>query len=190
MIELFGFAFNIDFLRLILIVLPMYFTNSSALLLGGGKLPLDFGLKFFDGKPLFGKSKTWKGAINAIIAGTVTALILTIIFSNTAYVCPEVQCQKPLEFVPDYVVYGFLSSFGAILGDALGSFAKRRLGIESGKESVILDQLPFVLVALAVTSGMFLPNLEEFVVIIILTIIMHRFANWLAFNLHLKKVPY
>src|SRR3989338_11263349 len=100
MLEFFGFVFNIDFLRLILIVLPMYFTNSSALLFGGGKVPLDFGRKFLDGKPILGTSKTWKGAINGVIVGTITALILVIIFSNIAYVCPEANCKKPLEFVP------------------------------------------------------------------------------------------
>ena len=42
---------------------------------------------------------------------------------------------------------GFLLGFGALLGDALGSFIKRRMGIGRGKPAPILDQIDFLIVA-------------------------------------------
>lgn len=190
MIELFGLQLNIDLLRLMLIVLPMYFTNSSAMLFGRGKVPIDLGKNFFDGKRIFGKGKTFKGAVNGIIIGVFIAFFLILIFSNIQYSCETQQCVQPLSLFGNYLLYGFLSSFGAIIGDLVGSFIKRRLSIESGKESILLDQLPFVLVALTFTSFLYLPNLEEFIVILILTVILHRISNVIAYNLKLKSVPY
>ena len=50
--------------------------------------------------------------------------------------------------IPEGILIGFLLGFGALLGDALGSFLKRRLGIGRGKPAPILDQLDFIIVAL------------------------------------------
>ena len=39
----------------------------------GGRfaLPLDFGLMFFDGRPVFGPSKTFRGIVVAILAAVI-----------------------------------------------------------------------------------------------------------------------
>ena len=39
---------------------------------------------------------------------------------------------------------GFIMGFGAILGDAIGSFTKRRINLKSGAPFPIVDQVGFV----------------------------------------------
>src|SRR3989344_5366712 len=122
-----------DFLAgVILYLAPMYFANSSAMLLGG-KTPLDLGKKFPDGRPIFGKGKTFKGFFFGTLIGTLAAFVINLLF--------EAQVASLL---PDYMLLGFLLSLGAILGDMAGSFLKRRIGMAPGKPAFFLDQLDFV----------------------------------------------
>src|SRR5664280_3788206 len=67
--------------------------------------PLDGGLIFFDERPLLGSSKTIRGFVAAVAANTLGALFLGL---------------------PATV--GALLGGGAMLGDAIASFIKRRLG--------------------------------------------------------------
>lgn len=85
---------------------------------------------------------------------------------------------------------GFLLGFGALLGDAFGSFIKRRLGIERGKPAPILDQLDFVAGALLLGSIVTLPPAEVILFVIIITIILHIFTNIIAYILKIKDVWY
>jgi len=88
------------------------------------------------------------------------------------------------------ILIGFLLGFGALLGDALGSFLKRRLGIGRGKPAPILDQLDFLIVALILVSFVVELNVFFVVIAIVLTLVMHLIANGGAYLLGLKDVWY
>ena len=88
------------------------------------------------------------------------------------------------------VVIGFLLGFGALVGDALGSFLKRRLGIGRGKPAPILDQLDFLVVALLFASLVVKFSPEFIVIAIVLTLIIHLIANTGAYLLGIKDVWY
>ncbi len=171
-------GFLINFLILALYIIPMYAANPSAMFFGG-KTPLDLNKKFFDGKPFFGKGKTFKGTFFGILAGIIATLLLN-----------QVMIFYSISFPANYLYFGVLASIGAILGDIVGSFIKRRLGIESGKESPILDQLDFVIGGMILAFPIYVPELIEIIILIIATLIFHRLANFVAFKLKLKKVPY
>jgi CDP-2,3-bis-(O-geranylgeranyl)-sn-glycerol synthase len=167
-------------LDLLLFLIPIYIANSSPVVLGGGT-PLDFGIVLPDGKPLFGKGKTIRGFVAGTLAGTLAGAILAIAY------------QSP--FFPDSTVQffaAFVLSFGTMAGDALGSFIKRRMGIESGKPFV-LDTIMFLLVSLVLVfplakNGLYEPlNVLFFVV---LTLILHPLTNMLANRAGLKNVPW
>lgn len=81
--------------------------------------PLDGGLRWRDGRPLLGRSKTWRGLLAAIAASTLGAPLLGFSFAA-----------------------GALAGAAAMAGDALASFLKRRLGIASSGRAFGLDQLP------------------------------------------------
>jgi len=154
-----------DLLQLLLFILPAYFANSAPVLFGGGA-PMDFKAKAWDGRRVFGDGKTWRGFLAGIIAGTIVGALLN------AY------------------LLGVLLSLGTMLGDLFGSFLKRRLGLERGHPGFAIDQLPFLLFALAFASPIYLPSWEGILVLIILTYVLHVSTNFLANRLGLKKVPW
>ncbi|MDP6670520.1 MAG: CDP-archaeol synthase, partial [archaeon] len=120
------------FTVVVLITIPIYLSNSFALILGG-KTYLDFGKNFFDGRPLFGKGKTFRGTIAGIVVGSVGALAVSVFLSDFTTVISA-----------NYFHYGFLLAAGAMLGDLVGSFIKRRTGLARGESVLLLDQLDFV----------------------------------------------
>lgn len=164
--------------RILLYLAPMYFANSSAMLLGG-KTPIDFGKKFFDGRPLFGNGKTFKGLFFGTAIGTIVSAAIYFAFQD-----------KTAVLTPNYPLFGFLLSFGAILGDMAGSFLKRRLGMEPGKPAFFLDQLDFVAGGIILGLPFYVPSLPELAVIVVLTLVVHRVSNYIAYRVKLKKVPW
>ncbi|HLC92815.1 MAG TPA: CDP-2,3-bis-(O-geranylgeranyl)-sn-glycerol synthase [archaeon] len=168
-----------DFLAgVILYLAPMYFANSSAMLLGG-KTPLDLGKKFPDGRPIFGKGKTFKGFFFGTLIGTLAAFVINLLF--------EAQVASLL---PDYMLLGFLLSLGAILGDMAGSFLKRRIGMAPGKPAFFLDQLDFVAGGILLGLPVYVPGIAQIAVMAAVTLVVHRLSNYFAYKINLKKVPW
>ena len=79
---------------------------------------------------------------------------------------------------------------GALIGDACGSFIKRRLKLESGRPAPILDQLDFVVGALVFASLIVVIPVEMIVVILVISVFLHLGANIIAYLLGIKKVWY
>lgn len=172
MVHMYEFA-----IRVLLYLIPLYITNASALLFGG-KHSLDFGKKLL-GKPIFGRGKTIEGTIGGLFAGLVSVGLIIFFFG---------------EFTPllhrNYLLVGTLLCTGAIGGDLLGSFIKRRSGIPRGGRVFLLDQLDFVIGGIALSYWLVIPTPLEATLIIIITILIHSLANYAAFKLKMKKVPW
>lgn len=154
-------------------MLPAYLANVSALTFGGG-VPLDFGRDFRDGRRILGDGVTWRGTIIGTLIGTLIGLIQGIISGN----------------ILQGLLLGFTLGAGALLGDAAGSFIKRRLNISRGRPAPILDQLDFVVGALLLSS--LIVPLEPVLILLVLliTIILHLSANILAYSMGIKEVWY
>ena len=84
----------------------------------------------------------------------------------------------------------FLLSSGAIAGDAVGSFIKRRLGIARGAPAPLLDQLNFVVGALLFASFAAEIPLQTVIILFVLTPIGHLVVNKTGYLLKLKDVPW
>jgi len=173
-----------DLFSLLLLVLPAYFANASPVVLGGGA-PVDFGRKLADGRRIFGNGKTWRGLIGGILVGTLAGIALSLFLPSLPY---SIYASGS-----DYVLAGFLASCGALFGDLLGSFVKRRTGMKPGRPYLLLDQLPFILCALLflLPFGL-LPALTAFdwFAILVATLVLHAVTNWLAHKAGWKKVPW
>lgn len=163
---------------IVLTLIPMYITNSSAMLFGG-KTPLDLNAKAWDNHRWLGKGKTFKGTFFGIFFGTLSASIIESLFS-----------QQVHEMTSNFVLFGFVLSIGAIVGDLIGSFLKRRFGLQSGSPVWLLDQLDFLAGGLVFGSLLFVPTLSQIGVMVIVTLLIHRLANWIAFKTNLKEVPW
>jgi CDP-2,3-bis-(O-geranylgeranyl)-sn-glycerol synthase len=79
---------------------------------------------------------------------------------------------------------------GALLGDAIGSFIKRRIGIERGRPAPLLDQLDFVIGALLLSSLVYFESFSMIIVILIITPILHLLSNIFGYLVGFKEVWY
>lgn len=157
-------------------IIPMYFANSFPILIHGKK-PLDFGKKI-NGKRILGKGKSILGTLVGILFGSLAGFIFAFLFPQIFYL------------IPNYLVFVILLSVGAMGGDIVESFFKRRIGFESGERLFLFDQIDFILGGLFLSLLIRIPEIEIVIVLIILTIFMHIITNFCAFKLKLKKVPW
>jgi CDP-2,3-bis-(O-geranylgeranyl)-sn-glycerol synthase len=169
-------------------MLPAYVPNNAAVLFGGGP-PIDGG-RTLGGKRLLGDGKTWRGTVVGVAAGALLAVVLNRV---RPLLDPAVPATLPEPFPAAAVV---ALPAGAMLGDILASFVKRRLGRDRGAALPGLDQLDFVVVALALTAlsapGWFADTfvLAVLVVVLVLTPILHVTTNAIAYVLSLKSEPW
>jgi CDP-2,3-bis-(O-geranylgeranyl)-sn-glycerol synthase len=168
-------------------MLPAYVPNNVAVLAGGGR-PIDGG-RTWDGRRVLGDGKTWRGTFVGTLAGAALAAAL-----NAAEPAVSDALGVPLPVFPLAAMLAL--PFGAMLGDILASFLKRRTGRERGAAFPGLDQLDFVVVALAL-AAVAAPawfgdtfTFEVIVAVLVLTPILHVGTNVGAYQLGLKDEPY
>ncbi|MCG2579597.1 MAG: CDP-archaeol synthase [Marinobacter sp.] len=81
--------------------------------------PVDGGRLWHDGRPLLGKSKTWRG----VVTGTASCGLFAMVAGIGGG-------------------FGFLFGALGLLGDMLSSFIKRRRGLPASARALWLDQIP------------------------------------------------
>jgi CDP-2,3-bis-(O-geranylgeranyl)-sn-glycerol synthase len=151
-------------------IFPAYCANATPVIAGGGK-PMDFGKNFFDGKPVLGKNKTFKGFFFGLAVGVTVGMVEWVLF--------------------DYpFLFSVLSPLGALLGDLTAAFLKRRLGIAPGGLFPVVDQVDFVIGALLFSLPLGMIYWELAVAVLVITPPIHLFTNFLAYKLKMKKNPW
>ena len=170
-------------------ILPAYFSNGSGLLFGGG-LPLDLGKSDKNGVRWVGDGVTWRGFIAGTLVGTLAGAVQGYFGPYIIANFGQFIITPIVPNISQGIIIGFLLGFGALLGDAIGSFLKRRIGIGRGEPAPILDQLDFIIVALILVSPVVKLNLITVVLAIILTLIIHLLTNTIAYLLGIKDVWY
>ncbi|WP_423793354.1 CDP-2,3-bis-(O-geranylgeranyl)-sn-glycerol synthase [Methanocaldococcus indicus] len=161
-------------------ILPAYVANASACIFGGGT-PIDLKKCFIDGRRVIGDGVTFKGSFFGILLGTLTGAIQGILINFNIF--------GQLDFyagIIDHIILAFLLSLGAIVGDAVGSFIKRRLNIERGKPAPLLDQLDFVIGALIFAYPFAPIPLSMVFIIIVMTLFIHFIGNVIAYLIGVK----
>ncbi|MEL7671456.1 CDP-2,3-bis-(O-geranylgeranyl)-sn-glycerol synthase [Methanobacterium sp.] len=175
-------------------MLPAYLANVSALVFGGGK-PLDFGRNFRDGRRIIGNGVTWRGTIIGTLIGTFIGILqgsVSEYYGNVFSLIPGITIIHgpiPTSILQGALVGLFLGG-GALIGDAVGSFIKRRIGIERGKAAPFLDQLDFVIGALIFASLIVFIPLNMIIIILIISIVLHLLTNMIAYLIGMKDVWY
>ena len=122
---------------------------------------------FFDGRPLLGSSKTIRGLVAAVTATALGALLLGL---------------------PATV--GALLGGGAMLGDALSSFIKRRMGAAPSSRATGLDQIPEALLPLLVLKGILGLTLVQIAGITFAFFVLEIPLAWLTHRIGLRDRPY
>ncbi|MFB6201251.1 MAG: CDP-2,3-bis-(O-geranylgeranyl)-sn-glycerol synthase [Halorhabdus sp.] len=168
-------------------MLPAYVPNNAAVVVGGGR-PIDGG-RSWGGRRVLGDGKTWRGTVGGIAAGTALAIALDAL-------APGLSDAFGVA-LPAFPFGAALAlAAGAMGGDIVASFLKRRLDRERGAPVPGLDQLDFVIGALAVTAivapgwfgATFTPRV--LIVVVVVTPLLHVTTNAIAYVLGMKAEPY
>ncbi len=124
-------------LATILFFLPAGIANAAPVLankipvIKKWQTPLDMGVKW-QGKPLLGKNKTWRGLITGSLIAGLSALLLSPVVDYGG--------GWPVAFG-----LGAVMGFGALFGDAAESALKRQRGITSGNSWFPFDQVDYII---------------------------------------------
>ena len=159
-------------------MLPAYFANMAPVIVKNIfnklKVPIDFNKKI-NNKPVFGRNKTFRGLIFGVLFAIVTAYLQFLLHSNNIFVDISIVDYS------NWLSIGFLLGFGAIFGDLVESFVKRRMDYKPGKAFVPFDQLDFVIGALIFVAPLVVLSLNKVIIILILSFILHMIVNHIAY---------
>lgn len=163
-------------LQLVYLMIPAYIANMTPPIAAKfikWNTPIDFGFKL-GGKPIFGPHKTWRGLIFGIITAVVAGYFM--------------QSYWPFEF--STIKWALLIGTGALLGDVIKSFFKRRLEIKSGKSWIPFDQIDYTLGALALGSLLYFPGWMNAFIIILASAIGHIIVNHIGYYTGIRDVKW
>ena len=186
------FKLLIAVLGAVYFMLPAYVANLSGLAFGGGT-PVDGGRECKDGRRLIGNGVTWKGLQNGTIIGTLVGAVLGIIgtfYGDLSVLTGGIIDLHVYGSLIGGLILGFLMAFGALLGDAVGSFLKRRMGLERGAPAPFMDQLDFVVGALVLSLLVVRISWSFFIIIALLSLVLHLGSNTFAYLIGIKDVWY
>ena len=171
-------------LRCVYFMLPAYFANMAPVWFGNSfrwmAVPVDSNISL-GGKPLFGPHKTVRGLVTGIVLAIAVAFIQHLLYNVTVFQ------QLSLTDYRQWGLLGLLMGSGALAGDLLKSFIKRRVGIEPGKPFIPFDQVDFVAGALLFSSLIVPITWEVAAVSFALSFILHIATNHAAFWMGIRK---
>jgi CDP-diglyceride synthetase len=129
--------------------------------------PLDAGIMFLDGRPLFGPSKTIRGIMASILITTASAPLVGL----------------------DLTI-GAIVAGAAMTGDLFSSFVKRRLNFPPSSQALGLDQVPESLFPMLACGGALSLTIQDIAlgvgVFFVGELILSRLLYWV----HLRDKPY
>ncbi len=159
--------------------LPAYIANMAPVLFQ--KLP------FLD-KPVWekklGKNKTWRGIIVASLSGVIVFWLQKIAY-NAGFTSLAI-----IDYSDFSLLMGLLLGFGAIVGDAVKSYYKRKAEIQPGMPWPGFDQLDFVVGGLAFSFLLYVPQVHIIVVLFLATPLLHIATNRIGYWLGMRKVKF
>lgn len=167
----------IDWWKLFWVMLPAGIANMvpplAVKLWPKWNAPIDGGKKW-NGKRIFGDHKTVRGFVTGIVAAEIVFLILK------GTLVREVGHPLPWYF-------GAVMGFGALGGDAIKSFFKRRFGVPSGESWFPWDQIDWFFGIVIISLPWVIFNWVEVLVMLTVGMLLHLLFKVLGYLLKLNK---
>ena len=190
-----------DFISVLLLLLtsvyflvPAYFANMAPPLAKKFKIfeflntSIDNGKNFRDKRPIFGKNKTYRGFVVGIIGGIIGACLQIFLYNFDSFKSISII---GVDYTNVYLILllGILMGFGAIAGDLVESFFKRRLNIDSGKSFVPWDQIDLVIGAyiFALPIVYWYLTWQIVIISIVISFFLHVITNHISFYLKIRR---
>ncbi len=175
------------------LMLPALIPNSAAVVVGGGA-PMDFG-RTWRGRRILGDGKTWRGFIGGASAGILFGL-LQIGLVGALDLGGAWSHGEPSHAFAIVLCLGL----GSMAGDSVGSFIKRRLGVNRGTKAPGLDQYNFLVGAIALVMIFDFGWLDAhfidgnaiwgMVALLVVVPLLHRGINIIGYKMGKKNVPW
>jgi hypothetical protein len=129
--------------------------------------PLEAGIMFLDGRPVFGRSKTIRGILFSILITTIVA-----------------------PFVGMSPAMGALVASTAMAGDLFSSFMKRRLNFPPSSQAIGLDQVPESLLPMLACRDALSLTATDIALGVGIFFIGELLLSRLLYRVHLRDRPY
>ena len=129
--------------------------------------PIDGNIRFADGRPLLGPSKTVRGVVASLLVTALGAPLIGLKFE-----------------------IGLLVAATAMAGDLVSSFFKRRFGFASSSRATGLDQIPEALFPLLACRSVLSLTAIDIVVGCVIFFVGEILLSHLFFRLRLRDRPY
>ena len=170
-------------LKCFYLMLPAYFANMAPVMVKKINIlvfPIDFNKKI-NKKPILGRNKTFKGLVFGIVFSIIIVYIQSLLHNFDFF--------KNISFLDyqNWLLFGLLMGSGALTGDLIKSFFKRRIGLKPGTKFVPFDQTDFVVGALIFIMPIFELTLKIFVTSLLLSFVLHIIVNHLAFYMKIRN---
>ena len=163
-------------LKALYFFLPAYFANMAPVLLKWMPLP-DTPIQ----ERWFGKNKTWRGLFLAIVLGT-----LIFYLQKLAYQAGFTSLAL-IDYDGFSFLFGILLGAGAIAGDLIKSYFKRKRKIKPGQPWFPWDQLDFVFGGLIAGMLVYVPPAEIVLVLLVLSPVLHMLFSYIGYRLRMKQ---
>jgi len=146
-------------------------------------VPVDLGRQWH-GKEIFGENKTWRGLIVGVLAGVIVAGIQALLFFNTEFF----RDNSIIDYGKvNFILVGSLMGGGALAGDLVKSFIKRRLDKPSGKPWFPWDQLDWIAGSIILSCIVYVPPIKAVAVTIPLYVGIHLCSDRVVCRMRIKK---
>jgi len=129
--------------------------------------PLDHGVVFVDGNPLFGKSKTIRGVVVAILLTAICAPLVGI----------------------DWKI-GVVVGSAAMAGDLFSSYVKRRMSLPPSSRATGLDQIPESLFPLLACRGALSLSILDIAICVAIFFVGEIVLSLALYRAHIRDRPY
>ena len=128
---------------------------------------LDGGKKFFDGRALFGNSKTIRGIISSVLVTSGGAVLIGYSIQT-----------------------GALFSIASLSGDLISSFIKRRLDLPPSSRALGVDQLPESILPLLFCWQALNLDMPTAVAVVVIFFIGEIILSRVLYRLKVREHPY
>jgi len=168
---------ELEVLQALYFFLPAYVANMTPVLVK--KLEL---FNWPINKIALGSHKTWRG----IIFGVGAAIFVAYCQARYVPWLPNLSIA-PYE---QWLGLGLLLGLGALAGDSVKSYFKRKKGIKPGGRWIPWDQIDYVIGGLALTYFVFFPGIKAAITLIVVSFFLHYLVSWMGYDFGLRRNPW
>jgi len=148
--------------------------------------PLDSG-RTYHGRQILGPHKTWRGLVSGLLVATLTFWLQQLAVRQFDW-AQSIAEHMDYAMLPALLV-GPLFGLGALGGDAIKSFFKRRRGVHSGGTWVPFDQLDYIIGGALAVAPFIQLRLVQYVWILAIWFVIHLISSYVGWLLGLKARP-